>query len=199
MSVPVYKRTESTLQVYEFARELRKDITTVLLKRLCNDSLYNQSLVTDDNTELTTTEKYPQYQVDFIRETILGLLQQMMQNIVMANAIYPTTYVELEQRMVLQNKVIGIAEALQAEFHYCTDVFPQQLKCLLSYADSLDHLIKSARKWKRANNKIAKRIEEKQRSYPTTNFCNASNNGNANYNNAGNSNGVSPDFVDLIN
>lgn len=124
--------------------------------------------------------------VDFIRKDILGLLQKLMQYISIANSIYPACVLEVDKRRLLQDYAIGTAEALQNELEYCADVFPETLRCLLHYADEIDHLIKVLRRWKKSNAKILKSL---QRAEPiSANFCNCNNNGNANYNSADNSN-----------
>ena len=127
--------------------------------------------------------------VDFIRKDILGLLQKLMQYISIANSIYPACVLEVDKRRLLQDYAIGTAEALQNELEYCADVFPETLRCLLHYADEIDHLIKVLRRWKKSNAKILKSL---QRAEPiSANFCNCNNNGNANNNSASNSdNGV---------
>lgn len=53
---------------------------------------------------------------------------------------------EVDKRRLLQDYAIGTAEALQNELEYCADVFPETLRCLLHYADEIDHLIKEITK-----------------------------------------------------
>ena len=109
-----------------------------------------------------------------------------MQYISIANSIYPACVLEVDKRRLLQDYAIGTAEALQNELEYCADVFPETLRCLLHYADEIDHLIKVLRRWKKSNAKILKSL---QRAEPiSAYFCNCNNNGNANYNSADNSN-----------
>ena len=103
----------------------------------------------------------------------------------MANAIYPACVLEVDKRRLLQDYAIGTAEALQNELEYCADVFPDTLRCLLHYADEIDHLIKVLRRWKKSNAKILKSLGAGP---DTANFCNCNNNGNANNNSADNSN-----------
>lgn len=185
MSVRADLRSESSLLFYKIARELRREISCDLLLKLESKS---ETFTTDENTVVNQKEQYPSYMVDFIRKTILGLLQKLMQYISMANAIYPACVLEVDKRRLLQDYAIGTAEALQNELEYCADVFPDTLRCLLHYADEIDHLIKVLRRWKKSNAKILKSLGAGP---DTANFCNCNNNGNANNNSASNSdNGV---------
>ena len=185
MSVRADQRSESSLLFYKIARELRREISCDLLNKFNSK---NETFTTDENTVVNQKEQYPSYMVDFIRKTILGLLQKLMQYISMANAIYPACVLEVDKRRLLQDYAIGTAEALQNELEYCADVFPDTLRCLLHYADEIDHLIKVLRRWKKSNAKILKSLGAGP---DTANFCNCNNNGNANNNSASNSdNGV---------
>lgn len=185
MSVRADLRSESSLLFYKIARELRREISCDLLLKFESKS---ETFTTDENTVVNQKEQYPSYMVDFIRKTILGLLQKLMQYISMANAIYPACVLEVDKRRLLQDYAIGTAEALQNELEYCADVFPDTLRCLLHYADEIDHLIKVLRRWKKSNAKILRSLGAGP---DTANFCNCNNNGNANNNSASNSdNGV---------
>lgn len=185
MSVRADLRSESSLLFYKIARELRREISCDLLLKFESKS---ETFTTNENTVVNQKEQYPSYMVDFIRKTILGLLQKLMQYISMANAIYPACVLEVDKRRLLQDYAIGTAEALQNELEYCADVFPDTLRCLLHYADEIDHLIKVLRRWKKSNAKILKSLGAGP---DTANFCNCNNNGNANNNSASNSdNGV---------
>lgn len=185
MSVRADLRSESSLLFYKTARELRREISCDLLLKFESKS---ETFTTDENTVVNQKEQYPSYMVDFIRKTILGLLQKLMQYISMANAIYPACVLEVDKRRLLQDYAIGTAEALQNELEYCADVFPDTLRCLLHYADEIDHLIKVLRRWKKSNAKILKSLGAGP---DTANFCNCNNNGNANNNSASNGdNGV---------
>jgi hypothetical protein len=192
MSVRADQRSESSLLFYKIARELRREISCDLLNKFNSK---NETFTTEENTVVNQKEQYPAYMVDFIRKDILGLLQKLMQYISIANSIYPACVLEVDKRRLLQDYAIGTAEALQNELEYCADVFPDTLRCLLHYADEIDHLIKVLRRWKKSNAKILKSL---QRAEPiSANFCNCNNNGNANYNSASNSdNGVRFDLAD---
>ena len=201
MSVLARKRSESPLRVYETASIIRRDVSLFMLQRFCNEALYENKVVTENGTEVETKEKYPQFAVDFVRNTIMNLFQELLKNIVMANAVYPTNEQDLVHRERLQNNAIELCFAIQTELNHASDMFPQQLKCLLPYADRIGQLTAQLRKWKKANKKIRERIisntSKRCKPVSSTYFCNVNNNGNANNNNASNGNGVSPDFEGL--
>ena len=191
MSVRVDQRKESPLLFYKLARELRCKISLDLLAKF---PIKTETFTTVDNTVVHQNEHYPEYMVDFLRQDILTILQKLMENISKANAIYPSTEIEVDKRRIFQDYAIGYTEALQNELEYCVDIFPETLRCLLHYADDIDHLNKVLRKWKKSNSKILKQI--KGNSLLTSNFANVNNNGNANNNSASNSdNGVRFDLT----
>ena len=156
MSVRADLRSESSLLFYKIARELRREISCDLLNKFNSK---NETFTTEENTVVNQNEQYPAYMVDFIRKDILGLLQKLMQYISIANSIYPACVLEVDKRRLLQDYAIGTAEALQNELEYCADVFPETLRCLLHYADEIDHLIKVLRRWKKSNAKILKKYK----------------------------------------
>ena len=160
MSVLASKRSESPLKVYDTARAIRSDVEKLLLTRFSNENLYSQNVITENGTEVKTKEVYPQFLVDKIRDSLLTLFFYLISYIVSANAIYPTNEDEFKNRLSLHNKVIETCFSIQAELNHCADLFPQQLHCLLPYADRIGTLTAQARKWKK---KIKDKFAEKQK------------------------------------
>ena len=97
MSVVKNKRNLSRLEFYSVARQLREDITRFLLRDFgIRNKIYKEVL--EDNTELTTIEGYPEWIVDYLRKSIIVTVNQLMDNIVAANSIYPINMREVEER-----------------------------------------------------------------------------------------------------
>lgn len=144
MSVIVSKRKVSSMQFYKTARDLRRDITKMLEQMFSDESkfCYSRGL---------------EY---YIQTRILEVLGRLMEAITRANEIYPTTPEELTKRRLLQNDAIGYASLVENELEYLVDLFPQKIKQIIMFSDSIDHLIKLLRRWKQSNSKVSKRLKE---------------------------------------
>ena len=147
MSVLKNKRSISDMQFYKTARDLRKKITLQLLPKLKENKVQLPDFITDN----------------FIADT-MKTLNEIMEYIVKANAIYPTIEAEVEKRRLLQDDAICSCEHLYSLLEYLIDIYPEQLKNVLLYVDDIDHLIKLLRRWKQSNNKIMKAIAEDKKS-----------------------------------
>lgn len=144
MSVIVSNRKISAMQFYKTARDLRRDITKMLEQMFSDESkfCYSRGL---------------EY---YIQTRILEVLGKLMEAITRANEIYPTTPEELSKRRLLQNDAIGYASLVENELEYLVDLFPQKIKQIIMFSDSIDHLIKLLRRWKQSNSKVSKRLKE---------------------------------------
>lgn len=132
------------MQFYKTARDLRRDITKMLEQMFSDESkfCYSRGL---------------EY---YIQTRILDVLGKLMEAITRANEIYPTTPEELSKRRLLQNDAIGYASLVENELEYLVDLFPEKIKQIIMFSDSIDHLIKLLRRWKQSNSKVSKRLKE---------------------------------------
>lgn len=144
MSVIVSNRKVSSMQFYKTARDLRRDITKMLEQMFSDESkfCYSRGL---------------EY---YIQTRILDVLGKLMEAITRANEIYPTTPEELSKRRLLQNDAIGYASLVENELEYLVDLFPEKIKQIIMFSDSIDHLTKLLRRWKQSNSKVSKRLKE---------------------------------------
>ena len=144
MSVIVSNRKVSSMQFYKTARDLRRDITKMLEQMFSDESkfCYSRGL---------------EY---YIQTRILEVLGELMEAITHANEIYPTTQEELTKRRLLQNDAIGYASLVENELEYLVDLFPEKIKQIIMFSDSIDHLTKLLRRWKQSNSKVSKRLKE---------------------------------------
>jgi hypothetical protein len=145
MSVIVSKRKISGMQFYMTARSLRRDITKMLEQMFYDESKFCYS-------------KGLEY---YIQTRILDLLGNMMESIVNANEIYPTTAEEVMQRKLLQNKAIGYVANIENELEYLVVLYPEKIRQVIMFIDSIDHEKKLLRRWKQSNSKILKKIQGK--------------------------------------
>ena len=132
------------MQFYKTARDLRRDITKMLEQMFSDESkfCYSRGL---------------EY---YIQTRILDVLGKLMEAITRANEIYPTTQEELTKRRLLQNDAIGYASLVENELEYLVDLFPEKIKQIIMFSDSIDHLTKLLRRWKQSNSKVSKRLKE---------------------------------------
>ena len=75
------------------------------------------------------------------------------------------------------------------ELQYAIETLPVDVNTYLRFGEMIQTEINLIKGWRKADNKFKGAI-----STSAANFANVNNNGNANYNNASNSNGVRPDF-----
>jgi len=116
------------MEFYHNARNLREEITIFLLRDFGVRDKVRRSFKGDDNVEVTIIEEYPNWLITYFRESILGILRNLMLNITAANTIYPVIPKELEQRRLYQDEAIANCQQLICELTHCADVLPVELR-----------------------------------------------------------------------
>ena len=96
---------------------------------------------------------------------------------------------ELVQRRLHQEEAIGHCYRLVQELQYAIETLPVNVNIFLQFGEAIQTEINLIKGWRKADNKFKRAISDS-----AANFANVNNNGNANYNNASNANGVRPDF-----
>ena len=156
------KRSVSRLEFYNNARKLRQDLTNFLLRDFgVRNKVYKEH--DENNNEITVTEGYPQWLVEYFRRGIINDLANLMNNIVAANSIYPITMDEVNYRRVLQDKAIANCDQLFQELIYLADMLPVSLIKVEPYAEMIDREIVLLKGWRKSTNAIAKKIIEKEK------------------------------------
>jgi hypothetical protein len=59
---------------------------------------------------------------------------------------------------LLQNDAIGYASLVENELEYLVDLFPEKIKQVIVFSDTIDHEIKLLRRWKQSNSKVLKSL-----------------------------------------
>jgi len=210
MSVLKRKRKASKFEVFNHLNRLRRDMTDLLLRdfgySISKADKYMQKLFSGKPyEELTESEKIHYDKVKkrndafrnwFIieqRKVIIDCLREIQKNVYIANSIYPLYMEELIQRRIHQDLAIGHCYNLVQELQYIIETLPVDVNVYLRFANEIQTEIDLIKGWRKSDNKFKGAISESG-----TNFANVNNNGNANYNNASNSNGVRPDFDTAI-
>ena len=127
------------------------------------------------------------------RQVVVDCLREITKEVFIANSIYPTCMEELNQRRLHQDEAIGQCYRLAQELQYAIETLPVDMNIYLRFGEAIKTEINLIKGWRKADNKFKGAI-----STSAANFANVNNNGNANYNNASNANGVRPDFNSAV-
>lgn len=210
MSVLKSKRKASQFEVFHHFYKMRKEVTDLLLRDFGYDYNRAENKVAKmfggrSYTELTPEEKsrydrlmeknraFDEWFIEDERKVIVDCLRSIGENVFLANSIYPTYMEELIERRLYQDKAIGLCYRLTQELQYAIETLPVDVNKYLRFAEMIQAEINLLKGWRKSDNKFKRAISDS-----ASNFANVNNNGNANYNNASNSNGVRPDFDSVI-
>lgn len=206
MSVLKSKRKESQFEVFHHLYKMRRSVTDLLLRDFGYDSdKFTKGLERrfggKSYEELSDQEKlhydkqkqkqksFNEWFIEDERKKVTDYLSSITSYVFMANSIYPMYMDELITRRLYQDKAIGICYALAQELQYCMETLPVNVEKYTAFGELIQTEINLIKGWRKSDNKFKGVI-----SVSAANFANVNNNGNANYNNASNSNGVRPDF-----
>lgn len=210
MSVLKAKRKPSQFEVFHHFYKMRKEITDLLLRDFGYDLERADSKVLKmfggkPYEELTPEEKalydkvkakneaFVEWFIHDERQVVVDCLRTIGEEIFVANNIYPTCMEELIERRIRQDRAVGQCYRLTQELQYAIETLPVDVNKYLRFADLIQTEINLLKGWRKSDNKFKRAISDS-----ASNFANVNNNGNANYNNASNSNGVRPDFDSAI-
>lgn len=210
MSVLKAKRKSSQFEVFHHFYKTRKEITDLLLRDFGYDLERAEKRVAKlfggkPYEELTPEEKvrydklkakneaFDNWFIEDERKCIVDCLREITKEVFTANSIYPTVMEELVERRLCQDRAIGQCYRLTQELQYAIETLPVDVNKYLCFADMIQTEINLIKGWRKSDNKFKRAISDS-----ASNFANVNNNGNANYNNASNSNGVRPDFDSAI-
>ena len=207
MSVLKNKRKPSQFEVFHQLNKLRKDITDLLLRDFGFDIVKAEKRLSkrfggksfDELDEKQQAyylrlkkrwEAFDEWFIEDERKVITNCLRAITREVYMANSIYPTVREELVDRRLHQDRAIGLCYTLVQELQYAIETLPVDVDQYLRFGEAIQTEINLIKGWRKSNNKFKGAISEQS----AANFANVNNNGNANYNNASNDNGVRPDF-----
>jgi hypothetical protein len=205
MSVLKSKRKPSQFEVFHHLNKLRKDITDLLLRDFGFDIVKAEKRLDkrfgkpyeelDEKQQAAYTrlkrrwEAFDEWFIEDERKVIVNCLRAITREVYIANSIYPTLPEELSERRLHQDRAIGLCYTLTQELQYAIETLPVDVNQYLRFGEMIQTEVPLIKGWRKSDNKFKGVI-----SVSAANFANVNNNGNANYNNASNSNGVRPDF-----
>ena len=210
MSVLKSKRKSSQFEVFHHLYKTRKEVTDLLLRDFGYDLERAEKTVEKmfggrRYEELTPEEKvrydklkakneaFDTWFIEDERKCVVDCLREITKEVFMANNIYPTVMKELVERRLCQDRAVGQCYRLTQELQYAIETLPVDVNKYTRFADMIQTEINLIKGWRKSDNKFKRAISDS-----ASNFANVNNNGNANYNNASNSNGVRPDFDSVI-
>lgn len=205
MSVLKSKRKPSQFEVFHHLNKLRKDITDLLLRDFGFDIVKAEKRLDkrfgkpyeelDERQQAAYTrlkrrwEAFDEWFIEDERKVIVNCLRAITREVYIANSIYPTLQEELAERRLHQDRAIGLCYTLTQELQYAIETLPVDVNQYLRFGEMIQTEVTLIKGWRKSDNKFKGAI-----SVSAANFANVNNNGNANYNNASNDNGVRPDF-----
>ena len=185
MSVLLGDRKESKFEAITYSIELH-DMLILLMQRGFGvkdvDSFVRKKYAYGEISE-ENFAKYRELMRSF-KSKVNQCASLITSNVRAANTIYPRSMHEYETRRDYQNAAIVNCEQLINELQRVVEIFDVDLNLYNRYVKAIDREIGLIKKWRqRSKNCVVS----------SANFANVNNNGNTNYNNASNSNGVRPD------
>lgn len=215
MSVLKSKRKPSQFEVFHHLNKMRKEVTDLLLRDFGYD--LDKAVKKVETTfggrpyeELSPDEKvryeklmekntaFAEWFIADERKVIVDCLRNITEEVYVANSIYPTYREELIERRVHQDRAVGQCYRLTQELQYAIETLPVDVNKYLRFAEMIQTEINPSLKVGESLTTSSSRLSKRVISDSASNFANVNNNGNANYNNASNSNGVRPDFDSVI-
>lgn len=210
MSVLKANRKASQFEVFHHFYKMRKEVTDLLLRDFGFDleradknvlkmfgnrgyeELSPEEKVRYDKLKAKNQAFYEWFIADE-RQAVVECLRCIGAEVHIANSIYPVYMEELVERRLHQDIAIGQCYRLTQELQYAIETLPVDVNKYLQFAEMIQTEINLLKGWRKSDNKFKRAISDS-----ASNFANVNNNGNANYNNASNSNGVRPDFDSVI-
>ena len=210
MSVLKSKRKPSQFEVFHHLYKMRREITDLLLRdfgysyekaekrllRRFNGREYRELNETEREHLDKIKQRLDAFDDWFIydqRQTIVNCLREITKEVYIANSIYPTCREELIRRRLHQEEAIGQCYRLVQELQYAIETLPVDVNTFMRFGQMVQTEINLIKGWRKSDNKFKGAISDS-----AANFANVNNNGNANYNNASNANGVRPYFDSAV-
>lgn len=182
MSVLKNLRNLSSMEYYKNAIQIRKNISTWLLKDFGvkrNPRSVTQVIKNIESDDQAVIDEifskygkhpqeqfesiYPEWFVEHERTIIIKLLQTMIENITRANSIYAVHECEFDLRRVYQDKAIGTCYVLYQELQYIVSMFNTDLNKFVRILDSIETEVDLLKGWRQSDNRKRKQIKEKQK------------------------------------
>lgn len=167
----------SDLEFYKCAEKLQDDITDFCLRNFgLKKSPRNVNQIIKDISEEDQSEinkifekygktpnqqyasEYPEWFIDNRKRRLLAYTDDLIDFIIEANTIYPTTLRECDDRRSLQNKAIGICGKIYRDLQYLKRHLPINLNWLAGTIEQVKREEKLLKGWRQSDNKTRKTV-----------------------------------------
>ena len=175
-------RKLSQMEFYKNARKIRRELTRWMLsdfgyarnpkriEQVIKDISEEDQRIVDEvfqkyGKNYSHESAYPQWFVDYEKELMVKLLQELMDNIVRANQIKAYYLAEWDLRRDYQDKAIGTCFSLYQELDYIKESFGNgtDMNKFVPILEAIEMEIDLLRGWRQSDNKPRKETEDKER------------------------------------
>ena len=173
MSVLKNLRNLSTMQFYKNAINIRKDITEWMMRDFGttrNKKGIGQVIKDIEESDQKTIDEifakygksphkefqgeYPSWFMEYEREILFKIMQELVEDIIKANSIYVSNNTEYELRRAFQDKAIGCCYALYQELHYLKRVTGTDLNAFTTILEEIEKEVDLIKGWRQSENKL---------------------------------------------
>lgn len=177
MSVLQSQRSESNLEYYHYAYEIRKELVNLALRDFGlkpNKKELNIServSEEDKQTILELTRKYnrgyvihkePEWILEKFRNMIFDDCSKLINNITAAYNLHPTYEMEWNEHRIYQDRAIINCEQILQTLQFIMTVLPVNANKFLNYVPMLEKEITLLKRWRKKSNKLLKSIKDKE-------------------------------------
>ncbi len=173
MSVPKNQRGLSKMEFFHKAYEISDKVTTLLIRnfgvktisRELKTFTRNAKMTHEDREQFTALcnkyridveSEYPLWLVEHYRNWIMKLLADLINNITIANTIYPAEpYLDFETKLRRQYQQLAIANCYQIfqALQQAGRVLPVDFEKIMPYVEMVNEEIRLLKEWRKSGNK----------------------------------------------
>lgn len=177
MSVLAYKRKESKLEFYNTALKVVDTVWFLCIRdfglkpRARTPTFYTRGWSEEDKNLFETLIRdhgiakvidiYPNWVIQKLRDEMLYLAFDMVQNITNAYTVWATTLAEFDLRRTSQDKAIADCYGLLQRLQFITKVLPIHADKLKHIVEIINKEIRLLKGWRKSDNKRRKEFEQK--------------------------------------
>jgi len=176
MSVPAYRRSTSNFEVFHKLSQLREEMTNIVInnfgynpERVKRKFLKNFNVGSLDDLS-PTQRKYIEDKFQRIdhfanifipkeQDILINWLRELNLQVYLANSIYPTSKIELDERRLRQEIAIGYCYGIVQEFQYTIKVLFGDVEKYTDCAKTMQELVKLLIGWKKSNKRFKIAVE----------------------------------------
>lgn len=182
--MPLSKRGKSRTEFFHAAYKLNDEITKLLLRDFGLKTINHDLNVFTFRAKMSDGDKqlfcdlaakyhfnvetaFPYWLIDYYRNNLLHILENLINNITVANTIYAQTEKEYYDRRHYQWLAISNCYQLLQTMQTVIRNLPVDAEKYMRYVDMINAEIDSLKEWRKADNKILTAIKNKAGNSPT--------------------------------